>query len=119
MDIRTRHYNDVAILAVDGSVDSITASQLLQAVHDQIDANYIRLVVDLKKVDFLNSAGIKTLIQGVQLTQQQGGDFRIANAQAQVKYVLNLAGIDSVIKVYSNVVGATARYFSGPIPPFP
>ena len=118
MDIRTRHYNDVAILALDGRVDSISASQLLEAIHDQISANYVRLVVDLKKVDFLNSAGVKALIQGVQLTRQQGGDFKIANAQAQVKFVLNLAGVDSVIKVYSSVVGATASYFPGPVPPF-
>jgi anti-sigma B factor antagonist len=115
MDIRTRHYNDVAILSVNGRLDAVSAPQLLQAIHEQIDAAYFRLVVDLKKVDFLNSAGIKTLVQGAQLVRQQGGDFRIANAQTQVKFVLNLAGIDTVIKVYSNVVGATASYFPGPI----
>ena len=116
MDIRTRHYNDVAILSVNGRIDSVSAEQLLEAINEQITAEYVRLVVDLKKVDFLNSSGIKTLVQGAQLTRQQGGDFRIANVQVQVKYVLNLAGIDSVIKVYPNVVGATASYFPGPVP---
>jgi anti-anti-sigma factor len=87
----------------------------LEAIKEQVTAGYVRLVVDLKKVDFLNSAGIKMLVQGAQLARQQGGDFRIANAQTQVKFVLNLAGVDTVIKVYSNVVGATASYFPGPI----
>lgn len=116
MDIRTRHYNDVAILSVNGRVDTAGAGRLLEAINEQITAEYIRLVIDLKKVDFLNSAGIKALVQGARIARQQGGDFRIANAQAQVKYVLNLAGIDGVIKVYSNVVGATASYFPGPVP---
>jgi anti-anti-sigma factor len=115
MDIRTRHYNDVAILSVNGRLDAVSAPGLLQAIHEQIDATYVRLVVDLKKVEFLNSAGIKMLVQGAQLARQRGGDFRIANAQTQVKFVLNLAGVDTVIKVYPNVVGATASYFPGPI----
>jgi anti-sigma B factor antagonist len=115
MEILTRHYNDVAILSVNGRLDSITASRLLQAINEQISAAYVRLVIDLKQVDFLNSAGIKVLVQGSQLAREQGGDFRLANAPAQVKYVLNLAGLESVIKMYANVVGATASYFPGPI----
>ncbi len=116
MDIRTRHYNNVAILAVNGRLDSASSHLLAQAVQEQIVAGYHRLVVDLKKVEFLSSGGIKILIQSAQQTRQLGGDFRLANARAHVKYVLNLAGVDTVIKVYPNVVAATASYFPGPLP---
>lgn len=116
MDIRTRHYNDVAILSVSGRLDSVDTPSFSQAINEQVAAGYRRLVVDLKKVDFLTSAGVKALVQAAQLARRQGGDFRLANAQAQVKYVLNLAGVDSVIKLYPNVVGATASYFPGPVP---
>ena len=116
MNIRTRHYHDVAILSVNGRLDSTTAPQFTQMVENEVAAGYIRMVIDLKKVDFLSSAGIKAMVLAVQQTRRQGGDFRIANARSQVKYVLHLAGIDSMIKLYPNVVGATASYFSGPLP---
>lgn len=115
MDIRTRHYNDVAILSVTGRLDSVAAHQFWQAIEEQIVAGYVRLVVDLKKVDYLTSAGIKAMIQGLQRTRNLGGDFRVANAQAQVKQLLSLAGVDTVIRLYPNVVGATASYFPGPL----
>lgn len=115
MDIRTRHYNDVAILSLNGRLDSAAAPQFWQAIDEQIEAGYIRLVVDLKKVDFLSSAGIKAMIRGVQRTRSLGGDFRVANAQSQVKQLLSLAGVDTVIRLYPNVVGATASYFPGPL----
>lgn len=115
MDIRTRHYDDVAILSVNGRLDSVAAPLFSQAISEQMAAGYNRLVIDLKKVDFLSSAGIKALIQGVQQTRLRGGDFRIANAQTQVKQVLILAGVDTVIKLYPNVVGATASFFPGPL----
>ena len=113
MDIRTRYYDDVAILSLSGRLDSVSAAQFSNAVAAQMAAGYVRLVIDLEKVDFLTSAGIKAMIMGVQHTRRQGGDFRIAHAQAQVKQVLNLAGVDTVIKLYPNVVGATASYFPG------
>lgn len=115
MDIRARHYNDVAILSLNGRLDFVAAPHLTQTIAAQMAAGYVRLVVDLKKVDFLTSAGIKAIIQGMQLTRRQGGDLRLANAQAQVRQILHLAGVDTVIKVYSNVVGATASYFPGPL----
>jgi anti-sigma B factor antagonist len=111
MDIHTRHYNDVIILSVNGRLDAVTTPYFAQVIDEQVSAGYYRLVVDLKKVDFLSSSGIKALIQATQLVRQQGGDFRLANTWGHVKFVLNLASIDSIIKVYPNVVSATASYF--------
>lgn len=113
MEIRTRHYNNVVILSVNGRLDAATAPQLQQAIDEQ---TYNRLVVDLKQVDYMSSAGIKVLVQATQKMRQQGGDFRIANARAHVKYVLHLAGIHTIIKMYTNVVSATASFFPGPLP---
>ncbi len=116
MDIHTRYYNDVIILSLNGRLDAVSSSQFTQVVNEQIAAGYHRLGVDLKKVDFLSSSGIKALAQATQLARQQGGDSRLANARAYVKFVLNLASIDSIIKIYPNVVSATASYFPGPVP---
>lgn len=116
MELRTRHYNDIAIFSVNGRLDGTTAADFLQAVQGQVNEGYGRLVIDLKKVDFLSSAGIKALVQTVQISRRQGGDMRLANARGRVKYILNLAGVDSIIKLYPNVVSATASYFPGPLP---
>lgn len=115
MELRTRHFNDVAILSVNGRLDGVTSPEFSQLATEQLAAGYGRLVIDLKKVDFLSSAGIKALVQVLQHSRQQGGDLRIANARLQVKQVINLAGLNVVIKVYPNVVGATASYFPGPM----
>jgi anti-anti-sigma factor len=116
MELRTRHFNDVAILSVNGRLDAASSPEFTRIATKQMDAGYGRLVIDLKKVDFLSSAGIKALVQITQHSRRQGGDLRIANVRGQIKQVINLAGLNTVIKVYPNVVGATASYFPGPIP---
>lgn len=116
MEIRTRHYNDVVILSVTGRLDSETAALFLQTIIEQIAAGAVRLVCDLNQMTHLTNGGAKALAEAVQLTREEGGDFRLAHVQVQVKYVLNLTGVDGMIKIYSNVVGATASYFPGPVP---
>lgn len=116
MDICTRHYQNVAILSLTGRLDAVTLPLFAQTINEQVATGYNRLVVDLKKVEYLSSAGISGLLKAAQQARQEGGDFRLANVRAHVKYLLNLAGIDGVIKSYPNVVGATASYFPGLIP---
>lgn len=115
MDIRIRYYNDVAILSLSGRLDAATTTRLDQAIETQIAGGYTRLVVDLKKVDFIGSSGIKSILFGAQEARRHGGDIRIANAQAQVKQLLLMAGMDTVIRLFPNVVGATASFFPGPL----
>ena len=115
MNIFTRHYNDVVILSVNGRLDSEGSPLFTQIVNEQIAAGYHHFVVDLKKVDFLSSSGIKALVQAVKLARQQDGDLCLTNVRGHIKFVLNLTSIDSVIKIIPNVVSATASYFPGPI----
>ncbi len=116
MDIHTRHYHDVAILSVNGRLDSLTSPQLAAALNEQLSAGYNRLVADLNGVDFISSAGIKVLLKvGASQARQAGGDLRLAGARAHVKYVLHLAQVNSVIRLYPTVVAATASYFPGPL----
>lgn len=119
MELRTRHYYDVAIFSLDGRLDAVATPTFLDCVREQIELGHGRLVIDLKKVDFMSSAGVKMLIQATQLSRQQGGDLRLANARGRVKRVLNLAGVSSIIKMFPNVIGATASYFPGPFAEMP
>ncbi|MFZ0546548.1 MAG: STAS domain-containing protein [Candidatus Promineifilaceae bacterium] len=116
MIIRTRHYNDIAILATNGRIDSVTAPQLLQRIEKQVAIDFTRIVIDLKKVDFLNSIGVKSLLQVAELIRQQGGDIRLVNVHMRLKSILNLVGVEDMFKIYPNVVLATVSYFPSPSP---
>jgi len=116
MELRTRYFNDVAILSVNGRLDAATSPEFMQTATAQMEAGYGRLVIDLKQVAFLSSAGIRALVMVAKHSRDQGGDLRIANVRGQIKQVIHLAGLNTVIKVYPNVVGATASYFPGPMP---
>ncbi len=111
MNIRTRYDNNVAILSVNGRLDTANAHQLLQTIHEQITANYPRVVVDLERVDVMNRTGAIALLSADRLMRRLGGNLKIINVQPQVKHVLNQAGVNGTIKVYPSVRGAVANCF--------
>lgn len=111
MDIRTRQYGDVLILAVDGRLEARTASSLSQVINEQIATGFVRLIIDLRHVNYASSAGIQVLIQAAHDARRHGGDLRLAAAQPQVKFILHLAGVAELVKMYTDAVTATASYF--------
>lgn len=112
MKIRMKQYNDVTILFAAGTLDALTAPALTKAFEEQIAAGHARLVADLKKVDYTSSAGVRVLIRALQASRRHGGDLRLSAVQPHVNTVLELTGVTTILKIYPNVVAATASYFN-------
>jgi|KBSSwiStaDraftv2_1062776.scaffolds.fasta_scaffold143332_4 anti-sigma B factor antagonist len=87
--------NDAVMrLAVVGEVDVATCGALSDAIHEAIVADRIaELIVDLDKVTFLDSSGVRALLTGLKLAQTQGAGFSILNARGVVRGVLDITGV--------------------------
>ena len=66
------------------------------------------IVVDMSRVSFLASIGIRTLLSNAKALGRRGGRMVLAGPQPLVEEVLKLAGIDSFIPVYADVGSACA-----------
>jgi anti-anti-sigma factor len=110
MEVTVVQMEPVTVVAVQGSVDSLTAEQLTQALSGQIEAGRVRLVADFSGVHYTSSAGLRSLLIALKASRKQGGDFRIAAVQPNVLSVLSMSGFTNLIKVFDNVQLATESY---------
>src|SRR3990172_2562221 len=108
MKIEVKHQKDVTVVAVDGSVDALTAPELAKAIVDEIAEGRVNLVVDLTGVEFMSSAGLRTLLGAVKESRSQGGDLRIASSNPGVDKVLKMSGFHNIAKVFSSDADAVA-----------
>ena len=60
---RESEVDGLAVLAIGGSVDMLTAPGLSEAIEAALDKKPKGLIVDLSKVEFLGSAGISVLMK--------------------------------------------------------
>lgn len=57
-------------------------------------------VIDLAKVDFMDSSGLVSLVKSLKLARQNGCRFVLCNVQDPVRLVLELTQLDSVFEMF-------------------
>lgn len=68
------------------------------------------LVVDLRRVTFLDSAGCGALVAAQRRCREAGGNLHVCNATGHVKTVLDLARVSRVLGVHPTREQAVAAF---------
>lgn len=113
MEISVDHRDQVTIIAVQGSVDALTADKFLATMQAQREGGRNQLVADLSDVSYTSSAGLRAILVVVKECRQVGGDLRLAAVQKGVYRVLEMSGFNSILKIFDDLEDAVASY-SGP-----
>lgn len=87
------------VVAASGQVDLATAPQLAEALAKAQGNGGAEIVVDLADVDFLDSAGVRVLVEAAQAARQRDGVLSVRGARSWVAKVLEITGVDELIRV--------------------
>jgi len=112
MKTEATHENNSTIIVVSGTVDALTAPDLAKALVNQIAEGHVNLVVDLIGVEFMSSAGLRTLLGAVKESRSNGGDLRIASTNPGIDKVLKMSGFHNIAKVFSSQAEAVSSFGS-------
>lgn len=112
MKTEVRYEGALTVVAVSESVDALTAPDLTRLLSEQIAGGHCNLVVDLTRVEFMSSAGLRTLLGGVKEARTAGGDLRIASTNPGIDKVLKMSGFNNVAKVFTSSGEALASFAS-------
>ena len=102
----------LAVLAVSGSVDMLTAPRLTEAIDSALAKKPKGLIVDLLKVEFLGSAGISVLMK----TRDNLGEsipFCVVADGPATHRPLTLLGINELMSVCRRLDDAVAKLTGG------
>src|SRR4030067_841553 len=93
MEISTEELKQVSVMAVTGRVDSATAPELENALKKLVDADKTQIVLDLKNVEYMSSAGLRAMVSTLKAVKRVNGDLRLASPSPRVEEVLRRAGL--------------------------
>ena len=79
-----------ARIALEGRLDTVSASELERQLELLLDGRYDRLVLDLARLEFISSAGIRVLVQARKCMAAQDGGVLMVNAQPQILKVFEI-----------------------------
>ncbi|GGY18980.1 hypothetical protein GCM10010358_82460 [Streptomyces minutiscleroticus] len=98
----------VTVLSLQGEIDMHTCGRLHHVLTAGRAAYPARMVVDLRRVTFMDSSGINALIGLYRATRDTPGWVRLAGIQPCVQRILELSGLTTVFDCFSTVHRALA-----------
>lgn len=105
--VETRTSGDWAVVDVEGEVDVFTAPKLREQIIGLLNSGKDRIVVNLTKVDFMDSTGLGVLVGGLKRVKERDGTLALAGAHGTVLRVLSVTGLNSVFSLHETVEQAT------------
>lgn len=110
IEIATTEQGNVAVIEIKGRVDSANASQFGEALSTSIGGGFRFLVLDLAHVDYMSSAGLRELVNAYKKAVRLAGDLRLVQPSERVLEILEIAGLDSIFRVYPSQSDAIGSY---------
>lgn len=109
MDIKVRQQDNAAIIEVSGDIDLYSSPQVRQNILDTLAKKTItRVIVNLMGVKYIDSSGVASLVEGLQLSRKSQVRFSLCGLNKAPKQVLELTRLIKVFEIFENLEAALA-----------
>jgi len=112
MKIETRTVYEVLVVDMSGRLDSTSSGDAGDCIVDIAKGAHKRVLLNLAKLEYVSSAGLRVILRGAKLLQVNRGELKICNASGLVRNVLETSGFSSLIKVYDTEQEAFSAFLA-------
>ncbi len=91
---------DLALIALDGSVDTASAPQVKAAIEPFLPLDGAIVVLDLDALSFIDSAGLGVLIGAQRRLRERGSELRLTRVPSHVQKLLHITALDQALPIH-------------------
>src|ERR1700733_1498905 len=112
VDLKLDHHtkDGIEIVDVEGEIDVYTAPRLRELLIELVNTGFYQLVVNMEKVEFLDSTGLGVLVGGLKRVRAHDGSLDLVCTQERILKIFRITGLTKVFGIHDTVDEAiTAR----------
>ena len=110
MEIRINQQAKAVIVAVQGRMDAVSAPAFESTMSNHIATGAHRVVVDCSALEYISSAGLRSLLTTAKALKVQNGELVFAALQDVVHEVFEIAGFATIFPIFSSIDAALERW---------
>jgi anti-anti-sigma factor len=110
MNIIERDENGITIFELEGRIDTEGAVDMDLALQSAVAAGQYKMVLDMAKVRYIGSAGLRTMADVLTKNKELGGDLKLVALNHKVLRVLRIIGFDRFFSIYDTSAEAIADF---------
>ena len=97
MEIRMNRSDDKLTVEVTGRLDTLTSPKLESKLEPELDG-IKELIIDLKELEYISSAGLRVLLGAAKAMEGHGG-MKVRNPNEKIMDVFSLTGFDDFLNI--------------------
>jgi anti-sigma B factor antagonist len=106
VDLKVSDYttdDDLTVINVEGEIDVYTAPKLREKLIDLVNKGKYHLLVDMEKVEFLDSTGLGVLVGGLKRVRAHDGSLELVCTQERILKIFRITGLTKVFGIFDSV----------------
>ncbi len=108
MKITCDKRDGILALHPQGRLDAFGTRELQQLLDAQLDETVQGVIIDLQRVEYLSSAGLRLFLSAARAMEERQGFIAIAGLQAYARQVMNISGLGGRVPEYPGLADARA-----------
>ena len=111
MDLTPKRYDDTVVLSPVGRINHVSSDAFGTALRPHMErcsAAQDRLVIDMSRLEYISSAGLRVLMLARKQAQAQGGVLVVAALGPMLREIFEISRFSVVFDVYPSVRDALA-----------
>src|SRR6202142_2501966 len=93
----------IEIVDVEGEIDVYTAPRLRELLIELVNNRFYQLVVNMEKVEFLDSTGLGVLVGGLKRVRAHDGSLDLVCTQERILKIFRITGLTKVFGIHETV----------------
>jgi anti-sigma B factor antagonist len=105
VDLKLDHHtkDGIEIVEVEGEIDVYTAPRLRELLIELVNNGHYQLVVNMEKVEFLDSTGLGVLVGGLKRVRAHDGSLDLVCTQERILKIFRITGLTKVFGIHGTV----------------
>lgn len=99
MEVHVEEQTEGIILIPEGDVDLHRSPALRERLKRVAQKKPRRLIVDLSRVPYMDSSGVATLVEAMQITRRQSTTLVLCGMQDRVRSIFEIAKLNQVFRI--------------------
>ncbi|MEE2682194.1 MAG: STAS domain-containing protein [Planctomycetota bacterium] len=99
LPVAVEQQDEMTVVTPDGEIDLSRAPSFRSVIAEVFNNKPSKVAIDLHNVPYMDSSGVATLVEGMQLANRSEATLVLVGLQERVKSIFEIARLDTVFKI--------------------
>lgn len=97
--VTVEELDGATVVSPQGEIDLSCSAHLRDKLQDVVSSRPKRIVIDLNGVNYMDSSGIATLVEALQMARRDEASLVLCGLTERVKAIIELARLDQIFEI--------------------